>query len=220
MASMLVQLVMLLLVAGTLLVVSDANRNFAKGPENWNSGFNFSSGWPWNRPNIPQNYSSPPGFNFTAGWPWNSPNIPQNYSSHPGFNFTGGWPWKRPNVPQPRRVVVGDDEKWHFGFNYTDWAIKNGPFYLNDTLVFKYDPPSNTTFPHSVYQLRNYRSFQNCDLRRAKRLASVTQGGGNGFELVLKNWKPYYFACGEREGFHCKVGLMKFSVMPLIRWGY
>lgn len=84
--------------------------------------------------------------------------------------------------------------------------------------VFKYDPPSNTTFPHSVYLLRNYRSFMNCDLRRAKKLASVTQGGGTGFELVLKNWKPYYLACGERNGFHCKVGLMKFSVFPLIRW--
>ncbi|KAK1399684.1 hypothetical protein POM88_009547 [Heracleum sosnowskyi] len=83
MASMHVQLVMLLLVAATMLVVSDAIRDFAKGPQNWNSGFNFSSGWPWNRPNIPQNYSSPPGFNFTANWPWNSPNIPQNYSSPP-----------------------------------------------------------------------------------------------------------------------------------------
>lgn len=84
--------------------------------------------------------------------------------------------------------------------------------------VFKYDPPSNTTHAHSVYLLRNYGSFANCDLRRAKRLASVTQGAGTGFELVLKNRKPYYLACGESNGFHCKVGLMKFSVIPLIRW--
>lgn len=198
MASKYVQLVMLLFVAATLLVVSDANRNLTNGPQNWNPSFNFSSGWPWNSPNTPQNYTSPPGFNFTAGWPWKGPNVP----------------------PSSRRFVVGDDQKWHFGFNYTNWAIKNGPFYLNDTLVFKYDPPSNTTYPHSVYLLRNYQSFMNCDLRRAKRLASVTQGGGNGFELVLKNKKPYYLACGEHNGIHCKDGLMKFSVIPLIRWGY
>ncbi|KAK1358803.1 Phytocyanin domain-containing protein [Heracleum sosnowskyi] len=167
-----VQLVMLLFVAATLFVVSDANRNLTNAPQNWNPGFNSSSGWSWNSPNSPQNYSSPPGFNFTAGWPWK------------------------------------------------DWAIKNGPFYLNDTLVFKYDPPSNTTYPHSVYQLRNYRSFMNCDLRKAKRLASVTQGAGIGFELVLKNKKPYYLSCGEHNGIHCKDGLMKFLVIPLIRWGY
>ncbi|KAK1358800.1 Phytocyanin domain-containing protein [Heracleum sosnowskyi] len=193
-----VQLVMLLFVAATLFVVSDANRNLTNAPQNWNPGFNSSSGWPWNSPNSPQNYSSPPGFNFTSGWPWKGPNVPQS----------------------SRRIVVGNNQKWHFGFNYTDWAIKNGPFYLNDTLVFKYDPPSNTTYPHSVYQLRNYRSFMNCDLRKAKRLASVTQGAGNGFELVLKNKKPYYLSCGEHNGIHCKDGLMKFSVIPLIRWGY
>lgn len=89
-----------------------------------------------------------------------------------------------------------------------------------DVAVFKFDPPSNTTFPHSVYLLRNYRSFVNCDLRRAKKVAEVTQGGGKGFEFVLKRWQPYYFACGERNGFHCNVGLMKFAVMPLFRWKF
>ncbi|XP_010268597.1 PREDICTED: uncharacterized protein LOC104605502 [Nelumbo nucifera] len=120
-------------------------------------------------------------------------------------------------VSMARRVVVGGSEGWHFGFNYTDWAFQNGPFYLNDTLVFEYDPPNSTTFPHSVYLLRNFWSFLRCDLRRAKLVGNVSAGGGSGFEFVLKRWQPYYFACGEHDGIHCKVGLMKFVVMPFPR---
>ncbi|KAG6414998.1 hypothetical protein SASPL_122397 [Salvia splendens] len=86
--------------------------------------------------------------------------------------------------------------------------------------VFKYDPPNDTTFPHSVYLLRDFRSFQNCDLRRAKKIGDVNEGGGGGFLFVLKRWQPYYFACGQRDGIHCKVGLMKFAVWPLIRSFY
>lgn len=48
-------------------------------------------------------------------------------------------------------------------------------------------------------------------------VANVTQGGGKGFKFVMKKWQPYFFACGERAGFHCKVGLMKFAVFPLPR---
>ena len=48
-------------------------------------------------------------------------------------------------------------------------------------------------------------------------VANTTQGGGEGFEFVLKKWQPYYFACGERDGYHCKAGQMKFFVMPLFR---
>lgn len=52
-----------------------------------------------------------------------------------GYNFTAGWPGNYPNASQnSNRIIVGGDQKWHFGFNYTDWAIKNAPFYLNDTL--------------------------------------------------------------------------------------
>ncbi|XVF45182.1 hypothetical protein PTKIN_Ptkin02bG0184500 [Pterospermum kingtungense] len=140
------------------------------------------------------------GFNYTA---WGS------HHRHP-HNHTNG----------PKKFIVGGSEKWRFGFNYTDWSLKNAPFYYNDTLVFKYDPPSNTTFPHSVYLLPNLRSFLNCDLRRSKMIANQTQGSGNGFEFVLKKRKPYYFACGERNGFHCNNGLMKFAVVPLRRWRY
>ncbi|TYG85270.1 hypothetical protein ES288_A13G039700v1 [Gossypium darwinii] len=67
-----------------------------------------------------------------------------------------------------KRIIVGGSQNWHFGVNYTDWSRKNGPFYINDTLVFKYDPRSNTTFPHSVYLLPHLKSFQLPQLRLKK----------------------------------------------------
>ncbi|XP_010942690.1 uncharacterized protein [Elaeis guineensis] len=113
------------------------------------------------------------------------------------------------------RIVVGDSQHWRFGFNYTDWALKKAPFYQHDTLVFMYDPPSNTTFPHSVYLMKNLRSYLACDFKKAKLVGNVMQGGGNGLRFVLKKRKPHYFACGESNGVHCKFGLMKFSVLPI-----
>ncbi|KAJ8766668.1 hypothetical protein K2173_001188 [Erythroxylum novogranatense] len=122
----------------------------------------------------------------------------------------------------PRKIIVGGDNNWQFGFNYIGWAFNNGPFYLNDTLVFKYDPPSeNNTHPHNVYLLPNMWSLWRCDLRRAKMIANTTQGSGDGFEFVLKRFQPYYFACGASNGFHCNNGTMKFFVMPMLRrWHY
>ncbi|PSS19185.1 Early nodulin-like protein [Actinidia chinensis var. chinensis] len=135
-----------------------------------------------------------------------------------GFNYTDWYAKHLNGTVGSQRIIVGGSENWHFGFNYTDWALKNGPFYLNDTLVFKYDPPvDNSSHPHSVYLLPNFWSYLNCDLSRAKRLADVTQGGGEGFEFRLMRWQPHYFACGESNGFHCDKGLMKFFVMPLFR---
>ncbi|KAL0376110.1 UNVERIFIED_CONTAM: hypothetical protein Scaly_0728600 [Sesamum calycinum] len=100
------------------------------------------------------------------------------------WNHTNGGFWgfagrKNATLGGSRRIIVGgSDQNWRFGFNYSDWAIKNAPFYLNDTLVFKYDPPNDTTFPHSVYLLPNFWSFQNCDLKRAKKIGEVSDGGG------------------------------------------
>ncbi|KAG8473611.1 hypothetical protein CXB51_036029 [Gossypium anomalum] len=85
----------------------------------------------------------------------------------------------------PKRIIVGGSQKWHFGVNYSD----------------------------CVYLLPHLKSFLNCDLRKSKMIANRTQESGNGFEFVLKKWKPYYFACCERNGFHCKVGLMKSAVV-------
>ncbi|XP_020218419.1 uncharacterized protein LOC109801681 [Cajanus cajan] len=138
-----------------------------------------------------------------------------------GFNYTDWWSrfgnHQNKTQQEPRKIIVGGSEHWHFGYNYTDWAIKNGPFYLNDTLVFKYDAPNATSFPHSVYLFPNFGSFLNCDVKKAKMVANPKQGEGEGFEFVLKRWQPYYFACGERNGFHCNNGNMKFAVMPMFR---
>lgn len=164
----------------------------------------------------------------------------------PAFNYTDWWSrfgnhQQNKTQQQPRQIVVGGSEHWHFGYNYSDWAIKNFPFYLNDTLgqlcypnslkyankwawidwiryaVFKYDAPNATTFPHSVYMFKNYGSFLKCDIKKAKMLASPVQGGGEGFKFLLQKWQPHYFACGERNGFHCSNGTMKFAVMPMFR---
>ncbi|KAL8238254.1 hypothetical protein R6Q59_019335 [Mikania micrantha] len=134
------------------------------------------------------------------------------------FNYTNK-PFKHPKPAQnSRRIIVGGSDNWRFGFNYTQWAWTNTPFFLNDTLVFKFDPPSDTNIhPHSVYLLPNLWSFLRCDLRWATLVANTSQGGGEGFEFVLNKWKPYYFACGESNGFHCQSG-MKFFVMPSFRW--
>ncbi|KAF3453622.1 hypothetical protein FNV43_RR04063 [Rhamnella rubrinervis] len=117
-------------------------------------------------------------------------------------------------VCQAETIVVGGSEGWRFGFNYTDWAIQNSPFYINDKLVFKYDPPSNSTSAYNIYLLPYLLSFTECDLSNAELLANSTQGGGKGFEVVLDQWRPYYFASGGDDGYHCKDGLMKFFAVP------
>ncbi|BFG41714.1 hypothetical protein CerSpe_279880 [Prunus speciosa] len=140
-------------------------------------------------------------------------------------NYTG-WgsnrgPYHLNETKGPNKITVGGSEKWHYGFDYKQWAWKNGPFYINDTLVFKYDPPNDTTRPHSVYLFQNPWSFMKCDLSQAKMVGKPTEGGGEGFEFVLKRWQPYYFACGEHDGLHCKDGLMRFLVFPMFRgWNY
>lgn len=77
--------------------------------------------------------------------------------------------------------------------------------------VFKYDPPSNSSSDYSIYLLPYLWSFAECDLSNAELLANATQGGGNGFEVNLDQWRPYYFASG---GNLCKDGLMKFYAVP------
>ncbi|GAB4837966.1 hypothetical protein Ancab_027494 [Ancistrocladus abbreviatus] len=137
-----------------------------------------------------------------------------------GFNFSSIWP-PHPNQTRVRSnntVLVGGSQRWRFGFNYSDWALKNAPFYLNDVLVFKYDPPRNGSHPHSVFLLPDFWSYLTCDLRRGMRVANPSQGVGDGFKFVLKRWRPHYFACGESNGFHCSNGTMKFFVMPTFRY--
>ena len=55
-------------------------------------------------------------------------------TANKGWQF-GNWPSRHPNNTQTsNRIIVGDSYHWNYGFNYTEWAIKHGPFYLNDTL--------------------------------------------------------------------------------------
>ncbi|KAK7819293.1 cucumber peeling cupredoxin [Quercus suber] len=120
------------------------------------------------------------------------------------------------NTQTSNKIIVGDSYHWNYGFNYTEWAIKHGPFYLNDTLVFKYDPPTPNTNPHNVYLLENLERFIKCDFTNAQKVANETQGGGEGFEFVLERpWQPHYFACTVHEGIHCLNGTMKFFVTPI-----
>ncbi|CAL9022174.1 unnamed protein product [Prunus brigantina] len=149
-----------------------------------------------------------------------SANKDWQHGNYTGWGFNHG-PYHLNETKGPNKINVGGSENWHYGFDYKQWAWKNGPFYINDTLVFKYDPPNDTTRPHSVYLFQNPWSFMKCDLSQAKMVGKPTQGGGKGFEFVLKSWQPYYFACGEHDGLHCKDGLMRFAVFPMFRgWHY
>ena len=45
------------------------------------------------------------------------------------------WPFGNSNnTKTSNRIIVGGSNDWKYGFDYTKWAIKHGPFYLNDTL--------------------------------------------------------------------------------------
>ncbi|XP_021851327.2 uncharacterized protein [Spinacia oleracea] len=139
-----------------------------------------------------------------------------------GYNFSrsgSGWPFSHKNRTRgPNKIVVGGSSNWNFGFNYTDWALKSGPFYINDVLVFKFNAPVNGAPGHSVYLLPDLRSYLKCDLSNATRIATTTQGGSKGFEFKLTKWQPHYFACGEHNGIHCNLGMMKFFVMPIFSY--
>ncbi|KAL4295834.1 hypothetical protein GQ457_12G018910 [Hibiscus cannabinus] len=115
-------------------------------------------------------------------------------------------------LTQAATIVVGGSENWRYGYNYTEWAINTAPFYFKDTLVFKYD---NTT-AHSVYLLPNLWSYLVCDFSQAKLLSNPAQGGGDGFQFVLNQWRVFYFASGEAND--CEDGLMKLVVVPWPRF--
>ncbi|KAG6425212.1 hypothetical protein SASPL_115638 [Salvia splendens] len=119
-------------------------------------------------------------------------------------------------------VVVGGSEGWRYGYNYTDWALKHGTFYINDTIVFKHVAmnTSNESESHSVYLLPNLYSYVQCDFSRAQLLSNPSQVEESaGFSYQLTQWRPQYFASGEGDGSaDCNKGLMKFVAVPLPRW--
>ncbi|KAE9586790.1 hypothetical protein Lal_00004646 [Lupinus albus] len=115
---------------------------------------------------------------------------------------------------ESRTILVGDTEGWRAGTNYTLWAIQNKPFHINDTLVFKYPAPDNSTAPMSVYLLANMWSYTTCEFKEAKLLGNTTKGVGEGFKVELKQKKPYYFASAEGNSYDCIAGLTKFIAIP------
>ncbi|XP_057541313.1 uncharacterized protein LOC130819568 [Amaranthus tricolor] len=172
-------------------------------------GWGWGWGWGWSRGGDQgQGQGQRQG-----GWP----QAPSSYNLSHG----GDCPFTHKNKTLSRKsnkIVVGGSANWNFGFNYTDWALRNGPFYINDKLVFRYAAPVNQGPGHSVYLLPDFMSYLNCDLSRATRLANTNQGGGKGFEYKITKWQPHYFACGEHNGIHCNLGMMKFFFMPSFRY--
>jgi hypothetical protein len=39
-----------------------------------------------------------------------------------------------PEACRAERFIVGDTARWTWGYNYTDWVVKKGPFFQNDIL--------------------------------------------------------------------------------------
>ncbi|OAY85691.1 uncharacterized protein LOC109707554 [Ananas comosus] len=113
-----------------------------------------------------------------------------------------------------KEFVVGGDQHWRFGYNYSDWALRNFPFIDDDILVFKYDPPNGTNTPYNVMSFDNPDDYLSCNVGKAKVLANETQGADEGFKHRLPNTNIQYFASGINDGFQCKKGNMKFSVWP------
>jgi hypothetical protein len=56
------------------------------------------------------------------------------------------------------RFVVGDAARWTWGYNYTDWVIRKGPFFQNDTLG-EFELSTPTFFPCCVISLLWYGSM-------------------------------------------------------------
>lgn len=115
-----------------------------------------------------------------------------------------------------KEILVGGKEGWHFAFNYTAWASEAGPFHVNDSLVFKYHPPTANSFTHNVYLLKNKLHYKACLIVGGRLLANATQGTGDGFCYKLTSPKHYYFACGIGNGTHCEQGFMNFGVKALL----
>eukprot|EP00250_Pteridium_aquilinum_P001743 c11956_g1_i1 orf=246-689(-) len=119
-------------------------------------------------------------------------------------------------VKHGRKVIVGGEEHWRFGYNYSEWAMKAGPFHVGDTLVFMYKPSTfnGMEVNHNVYSLHSVKAYEQCSFGRGVLLGNTTQGDpGVEFTLTVHK-KPVYFACGIAQGIHCNQGLMKFCITP------
>ncbi|GER49871.1 cupredoxin superfamily protein [Striga asiatica] len=137
-------------------------------------------------------------------WPWGGGS---------GFGSESWCPCagKEPD-PNARTIEVGGSDGWNYGVNYTGWFLKNWPFFVGDTLVFKY--PSH----HSLSLLKDWSSYLNCSMEGSTLIGSTTAGGGEGFKVTLQPTPyPYFFVCPEKNGIHCSAGQMKFAIWPFPR---
>ncbi|KAI9107986.1 hypothetical protein K1719_020859 [Acacia pycnantha] len=117
---------------------------------------------------------------------------------------------------QGRSIMVGDSQGWRAGTNYTDWVVQNSPFYINDSLVFKYPPPGKLNVsPMNVYLMLDLWSFTTCDFKTAKLVGNPTEGSGEGLMVQLNRRQPYYFASAVGNGYDCIAGLTKFVTTPM-----
>ncbi|KAK4268345.1 hypothetical protein QN277_025014 [Acacia crassicarpa] len=117
---------------------------------------------------------------------------------------------------QGRSITVGESQGWRAGTNYIDWAVQNSPFYINDSLVFKYPPPGKSNVsPMSVYLMLNLWSFTTCDFKTAKLVGNPTEGSDEGVQIQLNRRQPYYFASAVGNGYDCIAGLTKFVATPM-----
>uniref|UniRef100_A0A0D2ZZ08 Phytocyanin domain-containing protein n=1 Tax=Brassica oleracea var. oleracea TaxID=109376 RepID=A0A0D2ZZ08_BRAOL len=106
---------------------------------------------------------------------------PKNTNSSGSGSSGSGWGWGghseevyNATYNEPRKIIVGGDKEWTYGFNYSDWASKTAPFFVNDILVFKYNPPA--PFTHTVYLFSNPSSYEKCDVKKGNMIASPKQG--------------------------------------------
>ncbi|CAH2051759.1 unnamed protein product [Thlaspi arvense] len=192
---------------------SSPGSGWSWGSSHNGSGWGWGWGWGWSPNNTPK-----PGFGGSSSG-WDPKNI--NNTGPGGLGSGRGWGGHskgyNATYNAPRKIIVGGDKEWTYGVNYSDWASKTAPFFLNDVLVFKYNPPA--PFTHSVYLFSDPWSYEKCDVKKARMIASPKQGAGNGFEFVLNKMTPYYISCGEHDGAHCSNGTMKFTAMPILpRW--
>ncbi|EEF36698.1 Mavicyanin, putative [Ricinus communis] len=94
-----------------------------------------------------------------------------------------------PTVAMATDFVVGDDQGWKLGVNYTEWA--NGKvFHVGDTLVFKYESP------HNVYKVDG-TAFKACNA------SGILLNSGNDIVPLSLPGKKWYI-CGFAD--HCGRG--------------
>ncbi|MED6114011.1 hypothetical protein PIB30_076109 [Stylosanthes scabra] len=107
-----------------------------------------------------------------------------------------------PSIAIATEFVVGDDQGWRPGFDYTAWAASK-VFHVGDTLVFKY-----SVGEHNVYKVDG-SSFQSCTVPTN----STPMTSGDDHVLLQTEGKKWYI-CGVAG--HCSAGQrLVITVLPI-----